>query len=82
MTRNGVAPHAGSVDRNVIAILVAHGLKWVAPHAGSVDRNFIFCNALCPSSGVAPHAGSVDRNVMDDDGYSGRESRSPRGERG
>ena len=34
-----VAPHAGSVDRNLPCWIWPPHPEWVAPHAGSVDRN-------------------------------------------
>ena len=44
--RTGVAPHAGSVDRNIPAISASLNPQ-VAPHAGSVDRNLENQSTLC-----------------------------------
>ena len=57
----GVAPLAGSVDRNVYALADAAGQR-VAPLAGSVDRNRSTRYSCTKRSCVAPLAGSVDRN--------------------
>ena len=39
MTREEVAPLAGSVGRNCVSVLRGNGRKRVAPLAGSVGRN-------------------------------------------
>ena len=58
-----VAPHAGSVDRNVPSGGKAGQVLAVAPHAGSVDRNSLGTKDSYGIEQVAPHAGSVDRNI-------------------
>ena len=76
----GVAPLAGSVDRN-IPMFAAFCVRSVAPLAGSVDRNqtLVLGNTF---PGVAPLAGSVDRNLSLIVWLILVYSRSPRGERG
>ena len=57
----GVAPLAGSVDRNLEEML-SKRLQPVAPLAGSVDRNHRLGPGQRKPADVAPLAGSVDRN--------------------
>ena len=76
----GVAPLAGSVDRNW-TIRSASSSTSVAPLAGSVDRNRER-DVLHFRLFVAPLAGSVDRNVQDALVRCKVLRRSPRGERG
>ena len=63
MLREGVAPLAGSVDRNG-AIRTVELDGEVAPLAGSVDRNGDIVDDAYWGSEVAPRAGSVDRNSI------------------
>ena len=63
MLREGVAPLAGSVDRNG-AIRTVELDGEVAPLAGSVDRNGDIVDDAYWGSEVAPLAGSVDRNSI------------------
>mgnify|MGYP005803539203 CR=1 FL=1 len=60
----GVAPLAGSVDRNIRDAVKKCRKEAVAPLAGSVDRNAEGLRIL-GGLGVAPLAGSVDRNADD-----------------
>ena len=76
----GVAPLAGSVDRNGINT-ASSTVQVVAPLAGSVDRNVYFGHTMGMSR-VAPLAGSVDRNSLAMNWKVRWAGRSPRGERG
>ena len=59
----GVAPLAGSVDRNPEAYMDLYRVGTVAPLAGSVDRNSYTVDQSRELQ-VAPLAGSVDRNYQ------------------
>ena len=53
----GVAPHAGSVDRNMLYDTSAL-MKCVAPHAGSVDRNIPGLTKKSGNDGSLPTRGA------------------------
>ena len=78
----GVAPLAGSVDRNWHKLIYRLYSSGVAPLAGSVDRNAPVRQFELRDR-VAPLAGSVDRNLAFNWLNIGKQlGRSPRGERG
>ena len=57
-----VVPHAGDVDRNVVALFL-RCIQVVVPHAGDVDRNSNPRRMFSYVITVVPHAGDVDRNI-------------------
>ena len=78
----GVAPLAGSVDRNSIRDGMPSAMPCVAPLAGSVDRNIVSGLREVAAAASLPSRGAWIEIWRRRPSASRRPRRSPRGERG